>query len=73
MFGDHKKCSHIFSIHHKEENPPKHKGNLYLSGVEALKKPIKAEYGINCVLSIIDEWTFENYDVKENVGKNNIT
>jgi len=58
MMNTHRNCSHIFSIHHQEEDPPKHRGNLYLSGVDSLKQPIKTEFGINCVLSIIDEWTF---------------
>lgn len=54
VLNSYQTCSHIINIYHKEENPPKNKGNLYLSGVDALKSPIKEDLGINCVLTIID-------------------
>ena len=54
----HKNCSFIFNIYHMHENPPKHKGCLYLSGVSALEGNIKEDLGINCILTIIDSWTF---------------
>ena len=76
MFMDvlksHKNCSHILNIYEKHKNPPKFKGNLYLSGVDALKNPLKDDLGINCVLTIIDEWTFNYYKVKNKVDTNKI-
>ena len=69
---NHVNCSHIINIYQEQENPPHHKGSLYLSGVDCLKHPIKEEFGINCVLSIIDSEKFHLFKVKNKVEGNKI-
>lgn len=58
MWGKHSDCSHIINIFEETENNSKHKGNLYLSGVYALNDPVKDNFGINSVLTIIDKWAY---------------
>lgn len=71
-FSGASECSHVHSIHPKD-NPVKEHGNLYLSGVAAFReKNIKELAGINCVLSIIDGWSFKSSRVKEILSKQGI-
>jgi protein-tyrosine phosphatase len=71
MYRSHVQCSHIINIYEKSQGP-KEKGNLYLSGVAALKEGIKKDYGIDCVLSIIDRWTYDSYHVKNHINKHGV-
>lgn len=72
MWGSHRKCSHIINVFDKAGNGPKHKGNLFLSGVYVLEDSVKENLGINCVLSIIDRWAYQNFQVSKNIQKNGI-
>ena len=69
--GSHMTCSHILNIH--QENPPKHKGNLYLSSVYTLDNDsVKKDFKINCVLTIMDSTTFRKFNVKQKIENLNI-
>lgn len=72
MWRSHKKCSHIINVFDKTENYPKNKGSLYLSGVYVLEDPVKDDLGINCVLTIIDRWAYQNFKVSHKIQKHDI-
>lgn len=60
MYSPANLCSHVHSIHPKEK-PSKESGNLYLSGIAAFNiEQLKQNTGINCVLTIIDSWSFKD-------------
>ena len=53
---------HIFSL--KEGTHTK--GNLYLGGVSAISEiDIIKENHIDCVLTILDDWAYSKFNVKE--------
>lgn len=54
-------CHHIVSIYHNKNPVPEYSGNLFLSGVQGLKKEVVTNYGISSVLTIMDQWTY-NYN-----------
>lgn len=65
-------CHHIVSIYHKEDPIPAYSGNLFLSGVQGLKKDVVRDYGISAVLTIMDKWTYEYDDMDNKIQQLNL-
>ena len=62
--------SHIIKT--MSEDPSK--GNLYLSGIVPLAKPGSlAELDISCVLTIMDQWCFRDYEIRQKIQSQGIT
>lgn len=65
-------CVHIINLLEKEENP-KHKGNLYLAGVNVLSLPtFKEEFNVNCVVTVLDQKVYNACEVEYKVYKRGI-
>lgn len=64
-------CHHIlnveFHLNPKIQEIPLHKGNLFLGGVGTFKQPIVNGFRITAVLSVLDQYMFKRYMIKEKI------